>query len=266
MAKPKVIVLRTAGTNCDAETAFAFETVGAKAELVHINRLISKERKLNDYQILAIPGGFTYGDDIASGKILANEIKYKLKKDLRKFILDGKIVIGICNGFQVLVKSGLLPNINENFESIEATLSLNDSAKFEDRWVHLRGTWDVGRGTKCIWTRGINDIIYLPVAHAEGKFIPKNEEILKKLKENNQIVFTYCDEKGESGGYPCNPNGSICDIAGICDITGRIFGLMPHPERHIHYTQHPYWTRISKRNEGDGLKIFSNGVEFMRNI
>ncbi|MCK4463059.1 MAG: phosphoribosylformylglycinamidine synthase I [Candidatus Omnitrophica bacterium] len=266
MAKPKVIVLRAAGTNCDAETAFAFETVGAKVELVHINRLISKEKKINDYRILAIPGGFTYGDDIASGKILANEIKYKLKEDLRKFISDGKIIIGICNGFQVLVKSGLLPDINENFESIEATLSLNDSAKFEDRWVYLRDTRYATRDTKCIWTKGVEEIIYLPVAHAEGKFIPKNEGILKKLKENNQIVFTYCDEEGQSGGYPCNPNGSIGDIAGICDITGRVFGLMPHPERHIHYTQHPYWTRIPKKNEGDGLKIFSNGVEFMRNI
>ena len=136
--KPKVIVLRTAGTNCDKETAFAFESVGAKAELVHVNRLISKEKKLSDYQILAIPGGFTYGDDIASGKILANEVKYRLNSALKNFIKSGKVIIGICNGFQVLVKAGFLPNVRSNFESIEATLSLNDSAKFEDRWVYLK--------------------------------------------------------------------------------------------------------------------------------
>lgn len=267
MAKVKVIVLRAAGTNCDMETAFAFESAGAKTELVHINRLISGERKLENHQILAIPGGFTYGDDIASGKILANEIKYKLKGALKRFIRSGKIIIGICNGFQVLVKAGLLPNLDGSFESIEATLSLNDSAKFEDRWVYLKNrSSGERRQERCIWTKGIEDIIYLPVAHGEGKFIPKNDVVLKKLKEDGQIVFTYCDEKGDRGGYPCNPNGSIDNIAGICDKTGRVFGLMPHPERHICHSQHPYWTRLPKKTEGDGLKIFRNGVEFMKNV
>jgi len=266
MAKPRVIVLRTAGTNCDMETAFAFEKVGADAELVHINRLIAEEKKLKNYQILAIPGGFTYGDDIASGKILANELKYNLKDELIKFIKSGKIVIGICNGFQVLVKSGFLPNTNKNYDSIESTLSLNDSAKFEDRWVYLRKPKTENREPKCIWARGMDDVIYLPVAHGEGKFIPKDNEILNILRKGHQVVFRYCDAFGENTGYPGNPNGSLDDIAGICDTTGRVFGLMPHPERHIFYTQHPRWTRLPKRKEGDGLLIFRNGVEFINNI
>src|SRR3989338_6206466 len=154
--RPKVIVLRTAGTNCDTETAFAFRMCGALADLVHINELTRKEKSLNGYHILAIPGGFTYGDDIASGKILANELKFKLGEELQRFINDGKPIIGICNGFQILVKAGLLPNLSGDFNTIEATLTLNDSAKFEDRWVYLKKTRN-----KCVWTEGIDDIIYL---------------------------------------------------------------------------------------------------------
>ena len=259
MKKVKVIVLRTAGTNCDEETAFAFKKVGASCEFVHINRLLSSHKKLDNYHILAIPGGFTYGDDIASGKILANEIKYKLKESTVKFIEDGKLIIGICNGFQVLVKAGLLPNTAGYFDKIEVTLSLNDSDKFEDRWVYLKKVKS-GKKTKCVWTKGINNVIYLPVAHAEGKFIPKNKQILDTMKKNGQVVFTYCDEKGKKKDYPWNPNGSVEDIAGICSINGRILGLMPHPERHVFKTQHPRWTR-AKSTEPDGLAIFQNGVK-----
>ena len=258
MSKVKVIVLRTAGTNCDKETAFAFEKAGAEAELVHINRLTKDEKRLSGYQILAIPGGFSYGDDIASGKILANELKFGLKDDIQKFIEDGKLIIGICNGFQILVKSGLLPNISGDFNAIESTLTLNDSAKFEDRWVYLKSA------SKCVWTKGLPGIIYLPVAHGEGKFIPKDKKILEHLKKDGMIVLEYVDENGRKKGYPYNPNGSIDNIAGICDRTGRIFGLMPHPERHITYLQHPRWTRSTYRGEGDGLTIFKNGVEFSK--
>jgi phosphoribosylformylglycinamidine synthase len=262
MGKVKVIVLRTAGTNCDRETAYAFKKVGASPELVHINRILSREKRLDKYHILAIPGGFTYGDDIASGKILANEIKYKLREGLINFIRDGKLIIGICNGFQVLVKSGFLPNAGAGFDKIEVTLSINDSGKFEDRWVYLRKPKAKGRKSKCVWTKGIEDIIYLPVAHAEGKFIPRNNETLKKLEKAGQIIFTYCDEKGKEASYPGNPNGSVKSVAGICDTTGRVFGLMPHPERHILRTQHPRWTRIKKaKTSGDGLQIFRNGVK-----
>lgn len=301
MKKPKVCILRTAGTNCDTETAFAFSKVGALPELVHINRLISKEKKLQDYQILAIPGGFTYGDDIAAGKILANELKYKLIDDIRRFIKEGKLIIGICNGFQVLVKSGLLPG-NDNLKQ-EVSLIINDSGKFEDRWVYLkkpetsppRQELLAGRGNrkpeKCVWTKNIPEVIYLPVAHGEGKFITKDKSVLERLKKNSQIVFRYCDEKGSLSVYPHNPNGSQDNIAGICDKTGRILGLMPHPERHIEIRQHPRWTELKHRSrtfskvqdsirahnlrrlnsvsyafieEGDGLMIFRNAVEYAR--
>ncbi|MBI4974785.1 MAG: phosphoribosylformylglycinamidine synthase I [Candidatus Omnitrophica bacterium] len=267
MNKVKAIVLRTAGTNCDKETAFAFEAVGASAELVHINELTRKEKDLNGYHILAIPGGFTYGDDIASGKILANELKFKLGEELQRFINDGKLIIGICNGFQILVKAGLLPNLSGDFRTIEATLTLNDSAKFEDRWVYLKrpNTKRLRPKTKCVWTEGITDIIYLPVAHGEGKFIPKDNSILKQLKGEGLIVFEYVDEKGRRASYPYNPNGSVENIAGICDKTGRIFGLMPHPERHVTNYQHPRWTRVALNGIGDGLAVFKNGVNFIKN-
>lgn len=256
MRKPKVCVLRAAGTNCDKETAFAFLKVGAEVELVHINRFISGEISLSDYQILAIPGGFTYGDDIAAGKILANELRFKLAGEIKKFIQEGKLIIGICNGFQILVKSGLLPG-NDALRQ-EASLTINDSAKFEDRWVYLRSP------ARCVWTKSLPKIIYLPVAHGEGKFMTQDKEVLQRLKRNKQIVFQYCDEKGSLKGYPDNPNGSQANIAGICDTTGRIFGLMPHPERHIDGLQHPRGMQNRNKQAGDGLQIFKNGVEYAK--
>lgn len=270
MKKVKVCVLRTAGTNCDKETAFAFSKVGAQAELVHINDLILRENSLLDYQILALPGGFSYGDDIASGKVFANELRYKLEEGLRKFITDGKLIIGICNGFQVLVKSGLLPGTrpyrigryaplrsNNEFEQ-EASLIINDSGKFEDRWVYLKNSG------KSVWTKDMPEIIYLPVAHGEGKFIVKDKSLLNRLKANKQIIFRYCSAQGKPGGYPDNPNGSLDDIAGITDATGRILGLMPHPERHIASIQHPRRFSARNRQAGDGLQIFSNGVKYVK--
>lgn len=258
----KVIILRTAGTNCDKETAFAFESAGASAELVHVNRLSSGAKSLDDYRILAIPGGFTYGDDISSGKILANELKFAIEEELEGFVNAGKLIIGICNGFQVLVKAGLLPNLTGDFKTIEATLTLNDSNKFEDRWVYLKKP-----ESKCVWTKGINEVITLPVAHGEGKFIPKDSDLLRRLKNDGLIALKYCDERGRRAGYPYNPNGAVEGIAGICDPTGRIFGLMPHPERHLSSYQHPEWTRRSpakQGGEGDGLAIFRNGVDFAK--
>ncbi len=252
MKKPKIIILRTAGTNCDKETASAFKMAGGEPELVHINELVRDEKFLKDYQILAIPGGFTYGDDIASGKILANEIKYKLNKDLKNFINSGKLIIGICNGFQVLVKAGILPGINSG--AMEATLSFNDSGSFIDKWVYLRTTNDERRTTKCVWAKNLPETIYLPIAHGEGKFIPKDKDVLNNLRKNAQIVFRYAD----------NPNGSIDDIAGICDTTGRVMGMMPHPERHVIGTQHPRWTREGLKEFGDGFTIFKNGVDYIK--
>lgn len=263
--KVKVIVLRTAGTNCDEETVFAFENFGAQTEAVHINRLFSQEVNLKNYHILAIPGGFTYGDDIESGRILANELRLKLGEDLCRFIRDGKLIIGICNGFQVLVKSGILPGFLDRKEekshdaSQKATLINNNSGKFEDRWTYLKVEG------KSVWTEGLDDIVYYPVAHAEGKFVPRDEYVLTQLNVNGQVAFRYCDERGKKTGYPGNPNGSVEDIAGITDPTGRILGLMPHPERHFLFTQHPCWTRLNNNGRyGQGAKIFKNGVNYIK--
>lgn len=219
---------------------------------------------------MALPGGFTYGDDIAAGKILANELRHRLVGQTRRFIQKGRLIIGICNGFQILVKSGLLPGNLDLTQ--EASLTINDSAKFEDRWVYLRTKsslpgWQAGklRAKKCIWTKGLSEVIYLPVAHGEGKFLTMDNSVLERLKKNGQIVFQYSNQKGGLSAYPDNPNGSQDSIAGICDDTGRILGLMPHPERHIELSQHPRRHSENKqKTEGDGLLIFKNGVEYAR--
>ncbi len=262
-SKPRVLVLRTAGTNCDEETAFAFAHFGAEVDRVHIEQLYKKNIHLKDYHILALPGGFTYGDDIESGRILANELRLHLGEDLCQFIGDGKLIIGICNGFQVLIKAGLLPGpLDHQSEAAHdshqiATLTNNDSGKFEDRWSYLKVEGH------SVWTRGLDEVVYFPVAHAEGKFMLAADD-LKKLEGHQQVAFRYCTFEGNSPAYPDNPNGSVADIAGITDRTGRILGLMPHPERHFFHTQHPFWTRVSNGSTyGSGAKIFENGVEYV---
>lgn len=250
-------MLRTAGTNCDQETAFAFESFGADVDSVHIKRLSSGEVNLSDYHILALPGGFSYGDDIDSGRILANELKVNLKKDLEKFVADKKLIIGICNGFQILVKAGLLPG-SSNGMGQQVTLTNNDSGKFEDRWTYLRVEG------KSVWTEGLGNIVFYPVAHAEGKFLAA-EKVVKALNKGNQIAFRYVTADGGNADYPANPNGSLEDIAGICDNTGRVLGLMPHPERHFLFENHPSWTRLEKKKKyGEGAKIFENGVRYVK--
>jgi phosphoribosylformylglycinamidine synthase I len=251
--KPRVMIIRAAGTNCDVETQYAFELAGAQAERVYIDEV--KNKNLLEYQIIALPGGFTYGDDIAAGKILANEIKYKLHDEILKFIEKENLIIGICNGFQVLVKCGILPAIEKYFEPQTVSLVTNDSERFEDRWVCLRV--QTGRST---FTHGIKDLITLPVAHAEGKFVVKDDEMLKKIKD--LVVFQYVNERGEMADYPHNPNGSVMNIAGITDSTGRILGLMPHPERYVSYIQHPNHTRENLPDKGDGFLIFKNAVNY----
>ncbi len=262
--KPKVLILRTAGTNCDTETDVAFQLAGAETELVHIQNLISGKVDLTDYQILAIPGGFSYGDDISAGILLAIEMKYKLRDSLHQFVADNKLIIGICNGFQVLVRTGLLPGL-ENGKSEDSTditqqttLAMNTSAKFECRWVELET-----QQSPCIFTKDIKPHLYLPVAHAEGRFTAPNN-VLDELESNRQIVLRYTSntESSDNTEYPHNPNGSDADIAGICDTTGRIFGLMPHPERFLTKWNHPRWTREDLPDEGDGLAIFKNAVKY----
>jgi phosphoribosylformylglycinamidine synthase len=256
MSKVRTVILRAPGTNCDAETAFAFQQAGTIVSSVHVNQLIRREQRLSDYQILVVPGGFTYGDDIAAGKVLANELRLKLGEDIQRFIENGGLILGICNGFQVLVKAGILPWLS-NGASPLLTVAANDSGKFECRWVHLT----VNKESPCVFTKGI-DSLYLPVAHGEGKVVADPEVLL----ELNVVVY-YADEQGDNkAGYPHNPNGSVENIAGICDSTGRIFALMPHPERHIRHTQHPQWTRQVAKEYGDGFQIFVNAVKWAQGL
>ena len=250
MKNVNVLVLRTAGTNCDYETDYAFQLAGARTDLVHINELLTRKKTLMDYHILAIPGGFSYGDDIAAGILLANEIRYKLIDSITEFVKNNGLIIGICNGFQVLVRSGLLPQIKSSKQ--EASLTSNSSAKFECRWTKLKTD-----PSCCGFTPNLPKQIYLPVAHAEGRFIASNET-LDQLEINGQVVFRYA-----SSNYPENPNGSERNIAGICDPTGRIMGLMPHPERYLSRYSHPRWTRENLPEEGDGLSFFRNAVNYV---
>jgi phosphoribosylformylglycinamidine synthase len=261
MRKIKVLILRTAGTNCDYETRAAFELCGATVECVHINTLIEKRDSFLKYDILVFPGGFSYGDAIASGKILANEVKNKLGKEVKKFALSGKPIIGICNGFQVLVKMGLLPD-TELFEQI-STLSYNDSDKFECRWVYLKTEKNIKNESNCFYTKNLPNIVSLPIAHGEGKFIVNDKKILENLNKNNQIVFRYSSKDGTSPNYPLSPNGSMEHIAGICNANGNIFGLMPHPERYIFALQHPTREGFDGKY-GWGKVIFQNAVDFVK--
>lgn len=256
----QVLVLTGFGINCERETAHAFQKAGGEPLFVHLNDLIEKPDYLDKSKIFAIPGGFSFGDDIASGKILANRIRYRLEKPIQKFIQDGKLIIGICNGFQVMVKMGILPLFNHEFKQC-VTLTNNNSGRFEDRWVHLK----INTVSPCVWTKDIEQID-LPVRHGEGKFITKDAAILSQLKTNQQIVLQYGKQNNSlaNGEYPANPNGSIEDIAGICDPSGRIFGLMPHPEGFWDAKLHPLWNRLELEGPGSGLKIFENGVSFAK--
>jgi phosphoribosylformylglycinamidine synthase len=258
MMQVKAIVLRAAGINCDMETEYALELAGAKAERVHINRIIEDKRALEKYQIAVFPGGFSYGDDVAAGKIMANQIVHHLYEPIQKFIEDGKLVLGICNGFQVLVKAGILPGVDLTNGKGAVTITYNDSGKFEDRWVYLAPQTE-----RCIFIeRGRG--IYLPVAHGEGKVVTKDKATLEKLKSEGHIAFKYVDKDGKEGNYPVNPNGSADSIAGLTDATGRVLGLMPHPERHVRPTQHPHWSRLKNKQDSDGMTIFVNAVRFVQ--
>jgi phosphoribosylformylglycinamidine synthase len=261
---PRVLILRAPGTNCDQETAFAFETAGGKPDVLHLNRLLENPRLAANYQILAIPGGFSYGDDISAGRIFGNQIRHHLRDCFEEFKAAGKLIIGICNGVQILVKSGVL--LPDRADEPIATLTLNDSGKFEDRWIYLRVV-----GDKCVFLRGIEQM-YLPIAHAEGKFVARDAATLNKLDAAGQLVLRYAPppdvqpsafslQPSELLPYPHNPNGAQLNVAGLCDETGRVFGLMPHPERHIDPTHHPRWTR-EQHDRGDGLAVFENAVRY----
>ena len=261
MPVPSVLLLRTAGTNCDGETTFAFEMAGAKVQPVHVRALRQSPQMLQEYAIVVLPGGFSYGDDLGSGTILANEIVQFLIDPFRRFVESGGLMIGICNGFQALLKTGLLPGLSYAPKSADelpaATLTFNDSQKFEDRWVHLK----IERSQSPFLEGDAGRTITIPVAHGEGKFVVRDEATLQRLESASQVAFRYVNPTGDGApAYPNNPNGAQNHIAGITDETGRVLGLMPHPERHVLGWQHPRWTREGLKREGDGMFLFRNAV------
>lgn len=264
MTKPKVLVLSGYGLNCEEETQYAFQLAGGSAEIIHINDLIESPKKLQNYQILAVPGGFAYGDDTGAGNAYAIKLKNHLWDDLLQFVSRDTLTIGICNGFQIITNLGLLPAFHDSFGMREVALVPNDNARYNARWVDLKVQ------SQTPWLKDIHTLS-IPIAHGEGKFYATNES-LKKLKGNNQIALTYV--KGEICEYQSldsNPNGSLEDIAAICDPSGRILGMMPHPERALFFTQLPHWPvlkeKLKKEEQeiptyGPGLKIFENGVNY----
>jgi phosphoribosylformylglycinamidine synthase len=245
VSKPQALILRTAGTNCDQETAAALVMAGAEPSIIHINQALANKNLLDSYDLFIIPGGFSYGDDVAAGKVLANELRFKLVETLDKFISRGKRVIGICNGFQVLVKAGYLPGTADHSQTV--TLSNNDSGQFQCHWTQLRR-----EKSACQWLNNTDADWDLPIAHGEGKFIAQDSKTLATLEKKNQVVFRY------SG---TNPNGSVSAIAGICNAAGNVIGLMPHPERFVSTLQHPEWSKGQQKNKVPvGLQFFKAAV------
>ncbi len=261
----KVLIISGVGLNCEKETAVAFESCGATAEQVHLNDLLAGKHSLWEYHILALIGGFSFGDHLGSGTVFANKLKFKLSEDLRKFVADGRLVIGICNGFQTLTRLGLAPALDGKYLTQQAALTNNDSGVFRDDWVTLRAN----EKSPCVFTRGMH-ILRLPIRHGEGKFVAE-PEVIDRLEKENLVALRYCAPDGAAlnGKFPENPNGSIHDIAGICDPSGRIFGLMPHPEAFLSPYNAPDWQ--TKKLEGslppwgEGRAIFENGVDFAVN-
>ncbi|MFP3949616.1 MAG: phosphoribosylformylglycinamidine synthase subunit PurQ [Candidatus Micrarchaeia archaeon] len=254
VGKTNALVLNGYGINCPVETTYAVKEAGGNAEIMHVSRVLESPSILEKYNFLIIPGGFSFGDDIGSGKVLANRLRYRAGKELQEFINSGKLVLGICNGFQVLVKMGLLPE--PDFRQ-RVTITYNESGKFEDRWVALK----INERSPCIFTRELGEI-ELPVRHGEGRFIPETGEILDGIMKDNLNVMQYAGPDGGQGKYPWNPNGSVKGIAGICDKSGQTLGMMPHPEAYNHRTNHPCWAGRTG-STGRGLSLFRNAVSYL---
>jgi phosphoribosylformylglycinamidine synthase subunit PurQ / glutaminase len=271
MKKTKAIVITGNGTNCEMEAANACRLGGFdEADIVHISSLLSGSVRLDDYHFLNLTGGFLDGDDLGSAKAQANRLKFAkvtgrdehLIDQFMRFIADGKPMLGVCNGFQLMVKMGLLPALNGNYLEQTATLTFNDCGRFHDRWVYLK----VNESSPSIFTRGIERGVYLPVRHGEGKFVTSSVEILDEIEGKNLAVLKYSDQDyiAPTMEFPLNPNGSENAIAGICDTTGRLMGLMPHPEAYHHRTNHPRWTREELPEEGGGIIFFRNAAQYVR--
>ena len=265
MATPKVCVLRAPGTNCDPETAFAFDAVGGQSHRIHIGQLAEQPLLLKDYQILCIPGGFSYGDDVGAGVIFSSQIRHFLTDSMREFLSRDTLILGICNGFQTLVKTGILPGGSTTWPPTsesrsKVTLTWNENSRYTALWVKLK----VARPDHA-FLRNLDEL-ELPIAHAEGRLLTADESVLSDLKVNRQIALQYVGGQNQTGDevlpYPMNPNGALANIAGLSDPSGRILGLMPHPERFLRHTQHPTWTRMTEHREAAGLKIFQNAIQY----
>ncbi len=280
---PRALILRAPGINRDEDAAAAIELAGGRADRVHINRVVEGATKLADYALLIIPGGFSYGDHLGAGKLLAVDLAHRLSEALAAFVADGRPVIGICNGFQVLVKAGILPGMDERRTTNDeispedeqlhssfvvrptsgvATLTDNASGQFECRWVQLAAD----PGSRCVFTQGFERPIEVPVAHGEGRFVTRDQAALEALRLGGQVALRYVAAGGGTAAYPDNPNGSDDAIAGVCNPAGNVLGLMPHPEDAILPQQHPRWTREPWRAEGDGLALFRNAVQYAGSI
>lgn len=257
----RVLILRAPGINRDNDAALACELAGAIPERCHVNRLAAGSVRLADYGMLVIPGGFSYGDHLGAGRLLAVDLAHRLGAALHRFVADGRPVIGICNGFQVLVKAGLLPGWEHRAEPA-VTLAENESHRFECRWVRL----EADPGSTCPFTQGLGRPIEVPVAHGEGRIALRDSATLDDLVARGLVALRYAGAPGGHAAYPANPNGSHDDIAGICNPQGNVLGLMPHPENAVLPQQHPRWTREPWRDEGDGLAIFRNAVRYAASL
>ncbi len=247
----KALVLRTAGTNCDYETQHALKLCGAEPHLRHVREILKNSEEIFKYKILIVPGGFSYGDDIAAGKILANEMRLKLREPLARFVAKKRLVIGICNGFQVLAKTGLLPGDASLSFQQNATLTQNDSGRFQCEWVPVKN-----EKSRAAWLNALPNQFQLPIAHGEGKFVAKNAELLKQIEKNHQVILRYAG----------NPNGSQNSIAGICNEMGNVVGLMPHPERYVTHFQHPAWSKLKSTKETPGFLFWKGAVKYAKSI
>lgn len=271
MAKAKALIITGNGTNCEMEAAHACRLGGFdEARIAHISDLLSGDVRLDDFHFLNLTGGFLDGDDLGSAKAQANRLRYARTQDgsehlfeqLQRFIDQGKLVLGVCNGFQLLVKMGLLPGFANNGRQQVATLTFNDCGRFQDRWVYLKNN----SASTCVFTRGVDKGLYLPIRHGEGKFVVDSQETLERIEKGHLAVLAYSDPAYQTATmeFPLNPNGSVNAIAGICSETGLIMGLMPHPEAFVNRIQHPRWTREELPEDGDGLILFRNAAEYVK--